>query len=124
MKTLAHRLKCTMVVVTLAAVLGACVGPPMRVTTLTDVEIDYSRGRTVLATACGFQLLLLIPIMTNERAERAYQKLRREAGESNYIADVRVRERWYYGLVGTAYCTELEGTAYPHRTSMGGDGPM
>ncbi len=117
MKTRGQILKRIGIVLSLAAVLGGCVGPPMTVTTLTDEEIDYSRGRTVLASACGFQLLLLIPIMTNERAERAFQKLRSQAGENNYIADVKVRERWFYGLVGTVYCTELEGTAYPHKTN-------
>jgi hypothetical protein len=34
--------------------------------------IDFSKGRQISSEACGFQLLLLIPIKTNGRAERAF----------------------------------------------------
>ena len=108
------------IVLSVIALLGGCVGTPMTVTTLTDRQIDYSRGRTVLASACGFQLLLFIPIGTNERAERAFQQLRQEAGENSYIVDLKVRERWTYAFIGTVYCTDLEATAYPTRASTRG----
>ena len=117
MSPLTRRLRIVGLLLSLMAVVTGCVGSPMIINTIPDQPVDYARGRTVLATACGFQLLLIIPIMTNERAERALQKLRREAGEYNYIADVKVRERWFYGLVGTMYCTELEGMAFPRQAT-------
>jgi len=71
-----------------------------------------AQGRNVEAEACGFQLLLLIPIETNSRASRAYSQLQSAAGQ-DVLTDIRVTERWIYGLVGTAYCTKLSATAYP-----------
>jgi hypothetical protein len=59
--------------------------------------------------------LLLIPINTNTRATRAYESLRRQAGE-DVIADVKIQESWFYGFVGTGYCTALQATAYPRAT--------
>lgn len=115
MRPLARRGRKAGALWSLLAVLVGCVGSPMIVNTIPDQPVDYTQGRTVSASACGFQLLLLIPIMTNSRAERAFQRLRQEAGESDYIADLKVRERWFYGFVGTVYCTELEGTAFPHQ---------
>ncbi len=100
-----------------AAVLAGCMGTALTIPTLTDQPVDYSKGRTVEASGCGFQLLLFIPIMTNNRAERAFEALRDEAGNDSYIADVKVRERWTYAFVGTVYCTDLQATAYPKKAA-------
>jgi hypothetical protein len=53
--------------------------------------------------------------MINGRQARAYQYLLMNAG-GDYITDVKVKESWVYGFVGTAYCTELEATVYPYMT--------
>jgi hypothetical protein len=70
--------------------------------------------RVVDASACGFQLLLFIPININDRMERAYKKLQQSA-EGQPIVDIEVRERWTYWLVGTGYCTELRAKALSAR---------
>jgi hypothetical protein len=103
--------------VALAVVLSGCMGTAFTVPTLTDQQIDYSKGRAVSGSACGFQLLLVIPIMTNSMGERAYQELSQKAGPDSYIADVKVSERWYYAFVGTTYCTDLEAMAYPKKAA-------
>ncbi len=93
----------------------SCSGVPIKIDSIAKQPIDTTKGRAITAQACGFQLLLLIPIRINSRLERAYQSLRHKA-EGGYIADVKVREKWRYGFVGTGYCTILEATAYPYIT--------
>lgn len=77
-------------------------------------KIDLTRGREVSAQASGFQLLLFIPININDRHERAYQSLRAQAG-SDFLSDVKIKESWTYGLVGTLYTTRFEAKAYPYK---------
>ena len=92
-----------------------CAGTPVKIDSLPRQSIDTTKGRVITAQACGFQLLLWIPIMINERQARAYQNLLMAAGKE-HIADVKIKESWTYAFVGTVYCTELEATAYPHMT--------
>lgn len=100
-----------------SAVLSGCMGTAITIPTLTDQPIDYSLGRPITASACGFQLLLVIPIMSNDNAERAFEELREKAGKDSYIADVKVSERWIYAFVGTVYCTDMQATAYPKKAA-------
>ena len=91
--------------------LSGCVGTPVTFPEADNNRIGRSHGRAISAGSCGFQLLLLIPININNRAERAYAELRETAG-SDVIADIQVREKWFYGFVGTGYCTQLVARAY------------
>jgi hypothetical protein len=110
MKT--HRL-IKLIWVGLAAILvSGCAGAPVPLGSPTDQRYDSTRWRRISAEACGFQLLLFIPIGTNGRAERAYEALKKRARE-DYVADIQVKESWTYGFVGTMYCTTLEAKAYP-----------
>lgn len=95
--------------------ISGCVGNPITFPDVGAERIDSTRGRPISAKACGFQLLLFIPININERATRAYESLRNQAGQ-DVIADVKVQERWFYAFVGTGYCTVLQATAYPRVT--------
>lgn len=97
----------------LFAACAGCVGTPVTFKSLTDVKYDATKGRTVSGSACGFQLLLFIPIKINDRYERAYAELLDDAGPGYYVTDIQVSESWKYGFVGTAYCTDLKATAYP-----------
>ena len=101
----------------LFAACAGCVGTPVTFKSLTDVKYDATKGRTISGSACGFQLLFLIPIKINDRHERAYAELRADAGPGHYVTDINVSERWKYGFVGTAYCTDLKATAYPLLTA-------
>jgi len=92
--------------------LSACNSVPVQFGPQGDEKYDVTKPRTVSAEACGFQLLLLIPIRTNSRAARAVAVLRQQAGE-DYVADIKVREEWTYAFAGTLYCTYIEATAYP-----------
>ncbi len=94
------------------AMLSACNSVPVQLGPRGGEKYDVTRPRMVAAEACGFQLLLFIPITTNTRAARALAALKEQAGE-DYIADIKVRERWTYAAVGTVYCTYMEATAYP-----------
>lgn len=96
----------------LAAGLAGCTSVPVRLESAKVPAADLSRGRVLSAQACGFQLLLFIPIATNDRQQRALQSLRAQAG-GDPLADFQVAESWFYGLVGTGYCTTLQATAYP-----------
>jgi len=96
-------------------ILSACNSVPVQLGPQGDEKYDVTKPRMVSAEACGFQLLLLIPIATNARAERALAALKRQGGE-DYIADIKVQEKWTYAFVGTMYCTYMEATAYPRKT--------
>ena len=98
--------------------LAGCSGAPVRLgegARPAAGEVDYSRGRTLSASASGFQLLLFIPINVNDRQERAWQLLRGQAG-GDYITDVKIQESWTWAFIGTVYKTTLEATAYPRKT--------
>ena len=93
-----------------AALLAACTGIPVALGTRAAGPVPTGAERTITAEACGFQLLLFIPININDRAQRAYQALEAEAG-GDFITNVQVQERWTYGFVGTQYCTGLQAKA-------------
>jgi hypothetical protein len=75
------------------------------------------RGRTISAEAEGFQLLLFIPIDINDRHERALAKLKVKAN-GDYITDIKIKESWSYGFIGTWYKTTITATAYPKTSSF------
>lgn len=91
--------------------LAGCAGDPVKLNSLQTKDIVQGSERTISGEACGFQLLLFIPIMTNSRLERAMEQLQLKAGGDS-IANVSIQESWWYGLVGTTYCTNLQAKAY------------
>ena len=93
-------------------VIVACASDPIRFNQEPTKPIDLSKGHQISGESCGFQLLLLIPIKTNGREARAYTELLAKA-QGGYITDVQVEERWFYGFVGTGYCTKLTAMTYP-----------
>ncbi len=99
-------------VLLLCMVTVSCVGTPVTFKSLVDQKYDINKSRTITADACGFQLLLLIPIRVNDRAERAYSSLIAQA-QYEHVTDIKVKETWNYAFVGTVYCTVLEATAHP-----------
>ncbi len=111
------RLTISLVFITVFFIAG-CAGKPIRVGTvdqqLDNTNIDFTRGRSISASASGFQLLLFIPISINDRHERAYQILRGQAS-NDYITNVKIKESWTYAFVGTVYTTTIEAMAYPRK---------
>ncbi len=96
--------------------LTACSSPLVRMSTEPPSDIDRTKGRPISASACGFQLIQLIPIGTNGRQQKAYDSLKEQAGP-DFIGDVVLTEEWYYGVIGSVYCTKLDAKAYPKRVS-------
>lgn len=96
--------------------LSGCAGTPVTIQSFPAQDVVLEKGRPIKAEACGFQLLLLIPIMINSRLERALDELKQKAGSDN-IANVSIEEYWRYAFVGTTYCTSLEAIAYPKAAS-------
>jgi hypothetical protein len=90
--------------------LTACAGTPVPLGTRTSDAVVAGRATPITAEACGFQLLLFIPIRINDRQARAYNALKAQAPGAT-ITDVRIKESWSYGFVGTSYCTQLLATA-------------
>ena len=99
----------------LIIVLAACSSPMVRMSAEPPSDIDRTKGRPISASACGFQLIQLIPIGTNGRQQKAYDSLTAQAGP-DFIGDVVETEKWYYGVIGSVYCTELEAKSYSNRT--------
>lgn len=100
----------TTTICALALLVGGCSGAPVDLGDRAGVAVPNGPSRDIKADACGFQLLLFIPISVNGRLQRAYADLQEQA-HGDYITDVRVQERWTYGFVGTGYCTELTARA-------------
>ncbi len=92
---------------------AGCAGKAVQIESIADQAYDASKGREVVVSASGFQLLLVIPIRINSRQARAYQALRNMAGDDYVITNVRVQERWTYAFVGTVYTTTMRATLYP-----------
>lgn len=90
--------------------LAGCAGKPVMLGSPVSGKVPTGESRSISAEACGFQLLLFIPIAINGRLESAYSQLEAKAG-GDFITDVEVQERWSYGFVGTSYCTELRAKA-------------
>lgn len=97
-------------VITATALLSACAGTPVPLGSRVNDVVPTGEARTISAEACGFQLLLLLPLGVNDRMARAYGSLKNQAGDA-FITDVKVEERWTYGFVGTSYCTALQAKA-------------
>lgn len=89
---------------------AGCAGAPVKLGSHVSGPIPTGTERNISSEACGFQLLLFIPININDRMERAYSDLEVKAG-GDFITDVKVKERWIYGFVGTGYCTALQARA-------------
>ncbi|WP_241555988.1 hypothetical protein [Leptospira yasudae] len=62
----------------------------------------------VYAKECGFVLLLVIPIGINDRFVRAYAKISAQA-KDGFLSEITLQESWFYGLIGTGYCTTMTG---------------
>jgi len=107
MRTLTQRLA---LVASTLALLAGCAGTPVQLGSRVAGKVPTGESRAISAEACGFQLLLFIPIGVNGRFAAAYNMLEAAAG-GDFITDVEVQERWTYGFVGTAYCTELRAKA-------------
>jgi hypothetical protein len=63
-------------------------------------RIDYS------VTECGAQVLIFLPLWTNDRVLRAQAQIE-ERAVGRYIANVRLRERWTYLVFGEILCTDV-----------------
>jgi hypothetical protein len=105
-------IKKTITMFVLCFIVAGCMGAPVTFKSELNPNYDTDKGRRITAGSCGFQLLLLIPIRINGRLEDAYQSLM-EKGGHDFVANIHVKESWYYAYVGTLYCTNLEATAYP-----------
>lgn len=91
-----------------ALLLTGCVG---RTVEMGPANVPaHTSAIPVTGEACGFQLLIGIPIRTNSRLWRAYEDLKANA-EGAVITDVKMQETWMYALVGTIYCTRLQAKA-------------
>ncbi len=98
----------------------ACAGTPAalgpRQPALYDPNdrIDYS------VTECGAQMLIFLPLWTNDRVSRALALIE-ERAPGRYIANVRLRERWTYLVFGEILCTDVVAATFgPPKT---GDPP-
>lgn len=100
----------TTIALTLAMLLAGCAGTPVNLGPHPYAPPLAGQARDLEAKACGFQLLLLIPIAINSRQERAYRQVLAQAG-GDYVTDVQWKDEWFYGLVGTSYCTTLRAKA-------------
>ncbi|TGK32497.1 hypothetical protein EHQ12_19080, partial [Leptospira gomenensis] len=65
----------------------------------------------VYGRSCGFLLFGILPIDTNERFIRAYQKMISQ--RKGTVSQITLQESWYWGLIGTGYCATFTGLVTP-----------
>jgi len=102
-------LKMSMVFITLNLLYG-CI-QQVRYPAPPDATVDRTTSREITASACGFQLVQLLPLGTADRQERAYRELVEKA-KGDYVGDIEMTEDWYYGVIGSVYCTAYKAKAY------------
>ena len=92
--------------VTLALAVGtlACQSTPVRFDAPATPRTG-AQGRTVSGAACGFQLLLLIPIAVNSRQSRAYAAL--QQAEFDRQAEAGYEAVKHQRFVGTGYFDQV-----------------
>lgn len=97
----------------LCAALIGCTIHSIRVDDFENVKIDESRPREIGVETCGFLLLFpFIPIQYKSHLLRAEKQLK-YAANGGAITNVRVKESWYWALVGNILCTDIAATTYP-----------
>ena len=64
-------IKSILVAASLLGILAACSSPTVRMGDEPPADIDRAAGRPISASACGYQLLGLIPIASNGRRGKA-----------------------------------------------------
>ncbi len=106
---------CALLAFATTGLLG-CTGTMVRIPNVPERAYDSSAGKQLSAEASGFQLLLWIPIGTNQVHQQCYQSLQLQA-QGHFITDVRFQDSWTYAFVGTVYTVKMEATAYPYVSS-------
>ena len=95
----------------LAAISLACAGTPASLGPREPAAYDANDRIDYSATECGAQVLIFLPLMTNDRVARAMALIEQRAGD-RYIANVRLRERWTYLVFGEILCTDVVAATY------------
>jgi len=103
----------------LAGLLAACQGVPVNFagSAVTDRnQIDPYKGQRISAEASGLQVMVFFPFSVNDRQQRAFADLRKQAGD-RLLADIAVTETWRWAFIGTLYTTRIDATAYPRKAA-------
>jgi uncharacterized lipoprotein NlpE involved in copper resistance len=61
-------------------------------------------------SSCGLLFLDLVPVGVNDRAVRAYAEALRTA-RAEAITGTTIEDSWYFVVVGTLLCTDVDGRA-------------
>ena len=102
-----------LLVLALCAGLVGCTIHSIRLDDYENVKIDETRPREISSQTCGFLVLFpFIPIQYKSHLLRAQKQLK-YAANGGAITNVRMKESWYWLLVGNLLCTDLSATTYP-----------
>jgi hypothetical protein len=74
--------------------------------------VDFTKGRSITASGVGFQLFGFIPISINDRHQRAYDELIKQA-HNDYLTNIQINDSWVFAYYGVIYRTTIMATAYP-----------
>lgn len=72
--------------------------------------VQYASAGRASGSACGLELLDLIPIAATDRAQRAYNEALAQAG-AKALVGTQFSDSRIDLMVGTMRCTRVEGTA-------------
>lgn len=109
------RLARSVSVMLLAFLSSACAGTPASLGLREPVVYDPNDRIDYSVTECGAQVLLFLPLWTNDRVPRGMALIEKRAGD-RYIASVRLRERWTYLVFGEILCTDIIAATFGRST--------
>jgi hypothetical protein len=90
---------------------AACAGTPAPLGAHEPALYDANDRVDYSVTECGAQVLIFLPVMTNDRVARAMELIEQRA-PGRYIANVRLRERWTWLVFGEILCTDVVAATY------------
>lgn len=112
------RISTFMTAIAILASIGlGCTGTKVQFADAPVDKLDLSKGHKVTGIASSLQLFPCIPIGVNERQERAYKRLKEDAGE-DFVTNIKIKDVWRFVFIGIKYNTIMTATAYPVKSNV------
>ena len=74
-------------------------------------QLGHASGSACGSLLLGPTLYNVIPVVLNDRAERAYRNAVSSVPTATALIDVTLQENWYWWILGSSRCVTIEGEA-------------
>lgn len=86
----------------------SCASIPQKLSSV-PIPANYQEMGESSCAKCGFLLFDVIPIAFKGIPQKAYN-CAVTAKNGDEIINATITNRWFYGFIGTGYCTQISGT--------------